>query len=371
MTETGQGTLPITSRPGQIPSLIQPAAQRGPQPTPSTMTNHASSDEAIRLEGVSKRFGSKTAVNDLHLTVPRGSVCGVLGPNGAGKTTSIRMIMSIILPDEGTISVLGKRSAVESKDRIGYLPEERGVYRTMTVGDFLSYIAKLKGVDARGLTQKIDDWLEKLALPGVRKKKCQELSKGMQQKVQFAATVIHDPDLIILDEPFSGLDPVNAHILRDLILEQSAAGKTILFSTHVLFSAEQLCDRVFMINQGEKVLDGSMDEIRASHDPRNVIAEPMTPGVGERQLASIPGVDSVAAGGRGRGAMILRLADHADAGAVMRAAASIPDAPMRRVEIQSVTLEDIFIRLVKPGDSEDNLRRAISADEPLEVGADA
>lgn len=335
------------------------------------MTTRTSSDEAIRLEGVTKRFGPKTAVDHLHLTVPTGSVCGFLGPNGAGKTTTIRMIMSIILPDEGSLSVLGRPSAVESKDRIGYLPEERGVYRTMTVADFLGYIAKLKGIDSQGLSKKIDDWLEKLALPGVRKKKCQELSKGMQQKVQFAATVIHDPDLIILDEPFSGLDPVNARILRDLILEQNNLGKTILFSTHVLFSAEQLCDRVFMINQGKKVLDGPLEDIRASHDPRTIIAEPIAPGAGERELGAIPGVQSVVPSVRGRTAHTLHLREDADAATVMRAAASIPGVMMRRVEIQSITLEDIFIDLVKPGDSEDILRRSISAEQPMEVGADA
>ncbi|MBL0921601.1 MAG: ATP-binding cassette domain-containing protein [Phycisphaerales bacterium] len=333
--------------------------------------NRPLSDDAIRLEGVSKRFGTKVAVDNLHLSVPQGSLCGFLGPNGAGKTTTIRMIMSIILPDEGRLSVLGRASAVESKDRIGYLPEERGVYRTMTVADFLAYVARLKGVDTHGLSKKIDDWLEKLALPGVRKKKCQELSKGMQQKVQFAATVIHDPDLIILDEPFSGLDPVNARILRELILEQNNAGKTILFSTHVLFSAEQLCDRVFMVNQGRKVLDGGLDEIRAGHDPRTVIAEPLTAGAGERELRALPGVQSLFAAPRGRSAFVLHLSDDADAPAVMRAAASIPGAPMRRVEIQSVTLEDIFIDLVQPGDSEDIMRRSISAEQPMEVGADA
>ncbi len=331
----------------------------------------APSGDAIRLEGVTKRFGQKLAVDHLDLAIPAGSVCGVLGPTGAGKTTTLRMIMSIILPDEGRISVLGRKSAIESKDRIGYLPEERGVYRTMSVGDFLGYMAKLKGADTSNLSKRIDEWLERLALPGVRKKKCQELSKGMQQKVQFAATVIHEPDLIILDEPFSGLDPVNARLLRELILEQSARGRTILFSTHVLFSAEQLCDRVFMINQGKKILDGPIEDIRDQHDPRIVSVEPMTPGAGERELAAIPGVDRVGADPRKRGAFALHLREDADAATVMRAASSVPGLMMRRVEVQSVTLEDIFIEKVNPGDSEDMVRQSLAAAEPMEIGADA
>ncbi|MBL8745505.1 MAG: ATP-binding cassette domain-containing protein, partial [Phycisphaerae bacterium] len=201
--------------------------------------------DAIIIEGVTKRFRDKTAVDRLDLAVPAGSLCGFLGPNGAGKTTTIRMIMSIFFPDEGNIRVLGKASAVESKDRIGYLPEERGVYRKARVAEFLTYIARLKGVSGAGLQRKIDDWLERVALPGVQKKRCEELSKGMQQKVQFLAAVINDPELVILDEPFSGLDPVNARLMRHLIEEMHRAGKTIIFSTHVLHSAEQLCSRIF------------------------------------------------------------------------------------------------------------------------------
>ena len=328
------------------------------------------SDTAIRIRGVTKRFSDKTAVNALDLDVPQGSVIGFLGPNGAGKTTTIRMIMGIIMPDEGTVSVLGKHAAIESKDRIGYLPEERGVYRTMKVGDFLSYIARLKGADAAGLSKKIDDWLDRLALPGVRKKKCQELSKGMQQKVQFIATVIHDPELIILDEPFSGLDPVNARLLRSLIQEQHTAGKTIIFSTHVLFSAEQLCDRVFMINKGKKILDGTLEQIRSAFDPRTVVVETIDPGADASRLSAIRGVRSVAPAGKA-GCWELRLADDADKQSVM-ASASSSGVPVRRVELRAATLEDVFISLVDPGDSEDDVRRQITREhEPMEIGADA
>ncbi len=334
------------------------------------MRTDTPSDIAIRNRGVTKRFGDKAAVNALDLDVPQGSVIGFLGPNGAGKTTTIRMVMGIIMPDEGEISVLGRHSAIESKDRIGYLPEERGVYRTMKVGDFLAYVAKLKGADSAGLSKRIDDWLERVALPGVRKKKCQELSKGMQQKVQFISTVIHEPDLIILDEPFSGLDPVNARLLRTLIQEQHDKGRTIIFSTHVLFSAEQLCDRVFMINKGRKILDGTLDQIRSAFDPRTIVAETFDRGADASAFERIPGVEAVTRTGR-QGTWELRVAEGADKQSVMAAAAAGP-VPIRRVELRAATLEDVFISLVNPGDSEDDIRRSLKHhDEPMEVGADA
>lgn len=329
----------------------------------------AESTSAILLEGVTKTFGQKVAVKDFDLRVPQGSICGFLGPNGAGKTTSIRILMSILFADEGRIEILGHKSALDAKDRIGYLPEERGVYRTMKVHEFLSYIARLKGVDSRGLSKKIDDWLERVALPGVRKKRCQELSKGMQQKVQFVATIIHNPELIILDEPFSGLDPVNARLLRGLIMEQHEAGKTILFSTHVLYSAEQLCDRVVMINKGRKVLDGELEQIRERFDPRTVAIDPVAghtldAGAFER----IQGVERAHAAGR-NGTLELRLTEHADKGAVLAAAAHAGEGRVRRVELRAVTLEDVFIEMVEPGDSEDLVRASVS--EGQELGADA
>jgi len=324
------------------------------QRTETPMHEH---DAAIEIRGVTKRFGAKSAVDNLDLIVPTNSVCGFLGPNGAGKTTTIRMIMSIFLPDEGELRVLGRGSAIESKDRIGYLPEERGVYRTMPVGNFLAYMARLKGVDGRGLTKKIDDWLERLALPGVRKKKCQELSKGMQQKVQFAATVIHEPDLIILDEPFSGLDPVNARILRGLINEQHEAGRTIIFSTHVLHAAEELCDRVFMINQGKKILDGPIEEIRASFDPRTVVVSPDDVSADAATMERIRGVRRVARAPGRRVAYELHLEDDADVRGVMRDAAET--LSLRSIERRDASLEDIFVRLVDPADSEDSVRGAL------------
>ncbi|MGD9692636.1 MAG: ABC transporter ATP-binding protein [Phycisphaerales bacterium] len=329
----------------------------------------ADNGAAVVLEGVTKTFGPKVAVQDFDLTVPTGCICGFLGPNGAGKTTSIRILMSILFADEGRVHVLGHDSAMEAKDRIGYLPEERGVYRTMKVGDFLSYMARLKGVDSRGLSKKIDEWLERVALPEVKKKKCQELSKGMQQKVQFVSTVIHDPELIILDEPFSGLDPVNARLLRGLIMEEHERGKTILFSTHVLYSAEQLCDRVVMINKGRKVLDGTLEQIRTRFDPRTVVVEPLN---GTRLDASvfgrIAGVQRVDESAK-TGTLELRLQEGADKGAALAGAARAGEGQVRRVELRSVTLEDVFIEMVEPGDSEDQVRASVS--EAQEFGADA
>ncbi|MFQ5719310.1 MAG: ABC transporter ATP-binding protein, partial [Acidobacteriota bacterium] len=230
---------------------------------------------AIDVAGVTKTFGEKVAVHDLDVAVDTGTLCGLIGPNGAGKTTTIRMIMSILFPDRGRIQVLGRASALDAKDRIGYLPEERGVYKKMKVKAFLRYIARLKGVTDRDLGGRIDTWLTRMSLGEVARKKCEELSKGMQQKLQFIACVLHEPDLIILDEPFSGLDPVNMRLLRELIEEQHHRGATIVFSTHVMFQAEQLCNRVVMIDQGTKVLDASMADIRARYDPRTVLLEPM------------------------------------------------------------------------------------------------
>lgn len=330
------------------------------------------SESAISIRGVTKRFRDKVAVNNLNLEIPSGSLCGFLGPNGAGKTTTIRMIMSIFYPDQGDIRVLGKASAIESKDRIGYLPEERGVYRKMKVGEFLTYIGRLKGMGGADLNRRIDDWLERIALADVRKKKCEELSKGMQQKVQFLAAIIHEPDLIILDEPFSGLDPVNARLMRSLIEEMHQGGRTIIFSTHVLHSAEQLCSRIFMINNGRKILDGSLDEIRSQFDPKTLVVEPLDGAEGaalKASLSALPGVHSVTSAGA-RGVCEVRLDDGADPSQLMRRI--LDSGPLRRVELRRATLEDVFVHLVDPGDSEDVLRSMLSDQgAPQEVTADA
>ncbi len=322
------------------------------------------SDPAVVLEGVTKRFGEKVAVNSLDLVIPQGSVCGFLGPNGAGKTTTIRMLMAILYPDEGALRILDKDSAVEARERIGYLPEERGVYRKMKVGEFLAYIARIKGAPAQGLGARIDRWLERLELPGVRNKRCEQLSKGMQQKVQFIATVIHEPELIILDEPFSGLDPVNARLLRSLIDELHEQGRTIIFSTHVLASAEEVCDRIFMINLGRKVLDGPIEEIRRKFDPKTVVVELESPALAQEATGALEGIEGVASvstlDGRANGSLEAHLREDADPRRVMLEA--LQRTPARGVELRKATLEDIFVQLVAPGDSEDSVRAALKAD---------
>ena len=215
------------------------------------MSSHAingRSTSAVSLRGVGKRFGAVDAVRRLDLEVGRGQLVGLLGPNGAGKSTAIRMVMSLIRPDQGELQVLGG-DALDMKDRIGYLPEERGVYRRMRVGEFLIYMGRLKGLPQLGLAKRVEQWLERIELPGVFRSRCQELSKGMQQKVQFISAVLHEPDLIVLDEPFSGLDPVNARVLIDAVRELHAQGRTIFLSTHQMAQAEQLCQRVVLINR--------------------------------------------------------------------------------------------------------------------------
>ncbi len=297
--------------------------------------------DAIVVRGVTKTFGPKVAVRDLDLTVATGAMTGFIGPNGAGKTTTIRMIMSILFPDQGEVSVLGHRSALDAKDRIGYLPEERGVYKKMKVLAFLRYIARLKGVAPQGLDARIKQWLERMDLGDVGGKKCEELSKGMQQKLQFIACVLHEPDLVILDEPFSGLDPVNMRLLRDLIVEQHQRGATIIFSTHVMIQAEQLCERVVMINEGTKVLDESMGAIRAKFDPRVVLLEPLDTSADVQGLQALPGISGVERNGE---AWKLSLTESSDPPTVIRDIVNV--IPPARIELHRPSLEDIFIQIV-------------------------
>ncbi len=330
------------------------------------MPPHTSPPHAISIRGLTKTFGPKLAVSNLDLVVPTGSLCGFIGPNGAGKTTTIRMIMSILFPDSGELSVLGKSSAIESKDRIGYLPEERGLYRKMRVLPFLTYMAKLKGVDSGAAKQKALDWLDKVGLGDVAKKKCEELSKGMQQKVQFISAVIHEPDLLILDEVFSGLDPVNRRLMRDLIHEQhtglGGGGRTIIFSTHAMYEAEQLCDRVFMIHRGVKVLDDTLAGIRNRFDPKTIIVEPLSdvggtalqsraPDSPESIIRSLPGVARVEPD---RDGLSVAVEGGVPPSRIMAEIAAL--IPLRRIELKRVNLEDVFIDLVDAS-NDDTLSR--------------
>jgi ABC-2 type transport system ATP-binding protein len=218
--------------------------------------------DAVRLTDVTKTFGKHTAVEDLSLAVPAGSIYGFIGPNGSGKTTTLRMILHVIHPDRGTIEVLGGKGTRASNDRIGYLPEERGLYKKMTVRTVLAYYGSLKGLPLRAARRAGDEWLERFELTDWAGKKIETLSKGMAQKVQFISTVLHGPELLVLDEPFSGLDPVNLEVIRGAILDLSRKGTTIIFSTHDMAMAERMCDFVFMIFRGRKVLDGTLESIQ-------------------------------------------------------------------------------------------------------------
>ena len=292
------------------------------------------------LERVTKRFGGFTAVSDLSLQVRPGRVFGLIGPNGAGKTTTIRMIVNITLPDSGRIELFGQQMNTALQDRIGYLPEERGLYKKMKVGEQLRFFAELKDLRGQEADKRVNDWLKKLELSAWKDKRAKELSKGMQQKVQFITAVIHDPDLVILDEPFSGLDPVNVDLMKQTILEQKAAGKTIILSTHQMEIAEKLCDDVCMINRAHKVLDGRLREIRRSFS-RNAVALQFAGGDGLLNDSSL----------------VANVRQHDEEFEVLMAPGASPQALLKRLvdagavvtkfELVEPTLHDIFIEKVR------------------------
>ena len=310
---------------------------------------------AIELRDVRKTFGAHVAVDGVSLAVPRGAVYGVIGPSGAGKTTCIRMIMSILFPDTGTLSVLGRASALEAKDRIGYLPEERGVYRKMRVGAFLTYLAQLKGVARATADARVPDLLERVGLRGSERTPCDELSKGMLQRVQFVGAILHEPDLLILDEPFSGLDPVSVRLLRDQVQRAHARGATILLSTHIMAYAEEMCDHVFMIHEGRKVLDQPMAGLRRQFDPRRILFEPLRAEADVSGISAMPDVSHVEAA-PGGGYTVTLVAGAEPSLAVARIAALIPPA---RIEIARLRLEDVFIRIVAGGGGLDEAAAAL------------
>jgi ABC-2 type transport system ATP-binding protein len=217
---------------------------------------------AIRLDGIHKSYGSKVAVDDFDLVVQRATICGLLGPNGAGKTTTIRIMLDIIGSDRGSVEVLGSAPGSEVRDRIGYLPEERGLYPKMKVLELLVFLGEIKGTPRQAAADRARTWLDRLDLGAWADKRVDELSRGMQQKIQFIGTVLHEPDLLVLDEPFSGLDPLNVDLLKEIVIEQRDRGVTVLFSTHNMDQAERLCDRVVMIKEARKVLDGPLAEIK-------------------------------------------------------------------------------------------------------------
>jgi ABC-2 type transport system ATP-binding protein len=293
---------------------------------------------AIAIRNITKRFGDHTAVDDVTLTVPRGSVYGFIGPNGSGKTTTIRMILNILLPDRGEISVLGEALTRAARDRVGYLPEERGLYRKMKVRRLLRYYGALKGADGATVDREIDFWLKQLGLTEWANHRVDALSKGMSQKVQFIATVVAKPELVILDEPFSGLDPVNADVLRDAVLELRARGTTIVFSTHDMSAAERLCDRIFMIFKGKKVLDGTLDEIQSAYGFDTVRVR--TDG-GRAVLGGLAEVVSVNDHGN-----LQEVRVNGDPQAFLQQL--VTRTAVRHFEIARPSLHDIFVRIARP-----------------------
>lgn len=306
------------------------------------------------MTGVTKTFGDQMAVDNLDLAIPAGGLYGFIGPNGAGKTTTIRILMSILFPDSGQLEVLGHASALEAKDKIGYLPEERGVYKNMRVGAYLKFIARLKGVAEELIDSRIQTLLDRVELPQVIGKNCEELSKGMQQKVQFAAAIINEPELLILDEPFSGLDPVNMRLLRQQIVTEHERGATILFSTHVMPQAEEICDHVIMIHRGKKVIDDPIETIRGHYDTGTLLIEPLARDADISGLAAIGGVESVR---EHDGQIKLQLANGTDPAKIMQGV--VTTLKVARMELSRPRLEDIFVRLVA-GDADGDANALMS-----------
>ena len=295
---------------------------------------------AIRLTDVTKRFGGVAAVDGLTLAVPQGSIYGFIGPNGSGKTTTLRMIMNILLPDQGAIEVLGSGNTAAARDRVSYLPEERGLYKKMTVRRLLRYYGQLKGRTIAELDPAIDEWMSRMGMQGWGEKKIEGLSKGMSQKVQFVASVITNPALLILDEPFSGLDPVNAEALKDAVLEIRRRGTTVVFSTHDMATAEKMCDRIFMIFRGKKVLDGTLEEIQAQYGFDTVRVRTAA---GAAALAGIPGVQSVNDYGQ---LQEVRVTGNPQQFLKELAART----EVHHFEVTRPSLHDIFVRIARPAE---------------------
>ncbi len=298
----------------------------------------------VKVEGVTKRFAGHTAVEGLSLEVPGGGIFGLLGPNGAGKSTTIRMIMNIITPDEGRISVLGGISASRDlSSRIGYLPEERGLYKKMKIIDQLTFFGETKGIARKTARAKAGEWLARLGISDWTLKKVEDLSKGMQQKVQFIGALLHEPDLVILDEPFSGLDPVNSQVMKDVVVDIARQGKTVLFSTHIMEQAEKMCDRIVIISRGKKVVDGSLAEVKRDFGGRHVAltftrhADRAARVLADRNL--VAKVDDYGATAE------VELAETGDADQLLRALVQ-EDVGLARFEVVEASLQSIFIAKV-------------------------
>ena len=293
---------------------------------------------AIELRDVTKQFGTFTAVDALSLDVPEGSIYGFIGPNGSGKTTTIRMIMNLLVPDSGTVRVLGHPPGSAVRDIVGYLPEERGLYKRMTARQVLRYYGQLKGRTVAEVDAAIAEWIDPLQVGEWLDRKVQALSKGMSQKVQFLSTIVAKPQLLILDEPFSGLDPVNADVVRSAVLTLRRRGTTIVFSTHDMSAAERMCDRIFMIFQGKKVLDGSLDEIQARYGQDTIRVQTAD---GASVLNGYKGIEAITDFGNYQDVRF-----SGDPQAFL--AALMSKTSVRHFEITKPSLNDIFIRIAKP-----------------------
>jgi ABC-2 type transport system ATP-binding protein len=304
---------------------------------------------ALEIDGIAKRYAEHVAVRDLSLTVPRGTVYGLLGPNGAGKTTTIRMVLDIIAPDRGTIRILGASNrAPGAIDRVGYLPEERGLYKKMQVRRMLQFLGELKGLTRRESDRAIDTWLDRLGLRTAEKDwgtaKVDELSRGMQQKVQFIGTLLHDPELVILDEPFSGLDPINAQALTDAVYDLRARGHTVVFSTHLIESAERMCDAVCIIARGTKLLDGPVAEIKARRATRTVLVS-LADGLPDSVVPILTDRALVAQCDKTRRPMEIELAEGADPQALLSRLVNA-GGRITKFEIAQPSLHRIFLDAV-------------------------
>ncbi|MBI5432384.1 MAG: ATP-binding cassette domain-containing protein [Planctomycetes bacterium] len=307
------------------------------------------SEPVLVLDRLKKTFGDFTAVHEMSLTVPRGSVYGFLGPNGAGKTTTLRMTLAIYAPTSGSISILGHPSALEVRDRIGYLPEEKGLYKKMTGRDLIAYFASLKGMKGRDARVRAGELLDKYGLGEFKDRKCEALSKGMGQKVQVLASIAHRPEFVIFDEPFSGLDPVNQQVLEDVIRDLQRDGTTIIFSTHIMEHAERLCDRLVLIARGRMLFDGTVPEARRMIPRRLIIQTQVNP----EALRHVTGVTGLRALGKDD-KFEVTLAEGADADRVL-AACFQNGISLRSFDRSEPNLRDVFLKLVGAEDAEEVL----------------
>ncbi len=294
----------------------------------------------VNVSSVRKSFGAVQAVQDVSFVVEPGEIFGLLGPNGAGKTTTIRMMMDIFKPDSGEVTLFGGDLDTVKKQRIGYLPEERGLYKDQKLNETLLFMARLKGLDKQTAQTRLTDWLKRLDLYDHRDKKVQELSKGMQQKAQIIATLIHEPDLVVIDEPFSGLDPVNTRLVKDIFEAQRQAGKSIIMSTHQMHQAEALCNRIVLINQGQSVLYGSVEQLK-----RNFAGNAITLD-GQGDFGELPGVLEAR---RHNGSWQLVLSEGADPQRVLQTLVTRAGVKIEHFELAEPSLEDIFVSVVKNG----------------------